>query len=94
MARNKSLWAICPGSHLKQVVRFGLVESYPSNAFLLARIPGHDYVVRGRYIELGTQEAGDFGWVGRGADIQTGDLVGTYSYAGRISCEIKSATTY
>ena len=41
----------------------------------LQRMPGDSYVLRGRYLELETRESGTFGWITRGLDTKTGDLV-------------------
>ena len=41
----------------------------------LQRIPGDNYVQRGRYLELETRGSGPFGWITRGLDTETGDLV-------------------
>ena len=41
----------------------------------LQRIPGDDYIRRGRYLELETQASGAFGWITRGVDTMTGGLV-------------------
>lgn len=41
----------------------------------LQRMPGDSYVLRGRYLELETRGSGAFGWITRGLDTKTGDLV-------------------
>ena len=41
----------------------------------LQRMPGDSYVPRGRYLELETRGSGAFGWITRGLDSKTGDLV-------------------
>ena len=53
-----------------------LTTGNEANAHPSRRIPpGGGGVQRGRYIELGTQGSGTFGWVSKGADTQTGDLI-------------------
>ncbi|KAF6230750.1 hypothetical protein HO133_000009 [Letharia lupina] len=41
----------------------------------LQRMPGDNYVLRGRYLELETRGSGAFGWITQGLDTKTGDLV-------------------
>ena len=41
----------------------------------LQRLPGDSFIPRGRYLELETQGSGAFGWITRGLDTKTGDLV-------------------
>ena len=41
----------------------------------LRRIPGDSCILRGQYLELETRGSGAFGWITRGLDTKTGDLV-------------------
>ncbi len=35
------------------------------------KVPGDSYVLRGRYLEFGTQGSGAFGWITQGVDTKT-----------------------
>ena len=54
----------------------------------LQRMPGDNYVLRGRYLELETRGSGAFGWITPGLDIKTGDPVAIKEL--RISARNKS----
>ena len=57
--------------YIKELLGSSNINLYPP----LQVLPGDNCVQRGRYIEFETRGHGTFGWINRGVDTKTGDLI-------------------